>query len=183
LLLFRARPLFITADPRLTTAAVAAIAASAAACIWLAASRQWHRLAPVGAASATVVLLSVQFGALAGIRPEPVERMAALVAEHRRAGEPVGAYQVFVRNLVFYTRVKQTELFDEGFALDFLKSPGRVLLVVRASDLPRLETVSMVKTRQLGEVQYLDPANVRLRTLISPLLEQDVERVLLVTNK
>jgi 4-amino-4-deoxy-L-arabinose transferase-like glycosyltransferase len=182
-LLFRARLLFITADPRLTIVGVAAIAASAVAFIWLATSRQWHRLAPIGTTCATVVLLSLQFGALAGLRPEPVEQMAALVAEHRRAGEPVGAYQVFVRNLVFYTRVKQTELFNEGFALDFIKSPDRVLLVIRASDLPRLETVSRVKTRPLGEVQYLDPANIRPRTLISPLPAQDVERVLLVTNR
>jgi len=32
-------------------------------------------------------------------------------------------------------------------------------------------------------VQYLNTANVRLRTLISPLPEQDLERVLLVANK
>jgi hypothetical protein len=182
-LLFRARPLFITAYPGLTIASVAAIAASAAAYLWLAVSRQWQRLAPVGAACAAVVWVSIQFGALAGVRPEPVEQMAALVAGHRSAGEPVGTYQVFGRSLVFYTRVKQAELFDEGVALDFLTSPGRVLLVVRASDLPRLETLSRVKTKLLGEVRYLDPANVRLRTLISPLPEQDVERVLLVANK
>ena len=182
-LLFRARPLFITAYPELTTAAIAAIAASAVATVWLAVSRQWHHLAPVTAACAAAVWLAVQFGALAGMRPEPVEQMAGLVAKHRTAGEPVGTYQVFVRNLVFYTRVKQVELFDEGVALDFLEQPERVLLVVRASDLPRLETVSRLKTTVLGEVRYLDPANIRLRTLISPLPKQDVERVLLLTNR
>ena len=182
-LLVRARPLFLTAHPSLTSLGIAGIAAAAAAFAWLALARRWRMLAPVGAACAAVVLLSVQFGALAGLRPEPVEQMAALVAQHRTAAEPVGAYDVLVRNLVFYTRVRQVDLFDEGRALDFLKSPERVLLVVRAPDLPRLETVSGVKTRQLGEVRYLDTANVRLRTLISPLPGQDVERVLLVTNR
>ncbi len=182
-LLYRARPLFITAHPSLMAAGIAGIAASALACVWLAVSRQWRWLPPAGAAGAAVVLLAVQFGALAGLRPEPVEQMAALVAEHRTAGEAVGTYQVFARNLIFYTRFTQAELFDEGVALDFLTSPERVLLVVRASDLPRLETLSRVKTRLLGEVRYLDPANIRLRTLISPLPEQDVERVLLVSNK
>lgn len=182
-LLVRARPLFITAHPWLTSLGIAGLAASAAAFAWLAHTRRWHALAPLGAACAAVVLLSVQFGALAGVRPEPVEQMAALLLQHRTAAEPVGAYDVLVRNLVFYTRIRQVDLFDEGLALDFLQSSERVLLVVRAADLPRLETVSGVKTRPLGEVRYLDTANVRLRTLISPLPEQDVERVLLVTNK
>lgn len=182
-LLIRARPLFITVHPWLTVAGVGAIAASMIAFVWVAVSRRWHQLPPIGAACAAVVLLSVQFGALAGMRPEPVEQMAALLAQHRMAAEPVGAYQVLVRNLVFYTRSKQVELFDENGALDFLKRPERVLLVVRASDLPRLETVSGRKTQTLGEVRYLDTANVRLRTLISPLPQQDVERVLLVANK
>lgn len=183
ILLLRARPLFITADPRLTSLGIACIGVSALSFAWLAVARRWRMLGPLGAACAVVVLLSVQFGALAGMRPEPVERMAALIAQHRTGSEPVGAYDVFVRNLVFYTRVKQVDLFDEGLALDFLKSPERVLLVVRAADLPRLETVSGVRTRPLGEVRYLNTANVRLRTLISPLPEQDVEHVLLVTNK
>jgi 4-amino-4-deoxy-L-arabinose transferase-like glycosyltransferase len=182
-LVFRARPLFITAYPALTTTAVGLIGGAALAFGWLGVSRQWHRLAPLGAVCATAILLSIQFGALAGLRPEPVEQMAALIARHRAAGEPVGAYQVLVRNLVFYTRFRQVDLFDEGVALDFLASPERVLLVVRASDLPRLETVSGIRTKVLGEVRYLDTANVRLRTLLSPLPEQDVERVVLVTNR
>jgi len=182
-LLYRARPLFITAYPAMSVAAVACIGAGAAVLVWIAASRQWRRLAPVAAACAALVLLAVQFGALAGVRPEPVEQMAALVAQHRRAGEPVGAYNVFVRNLVFYTRFRQADLFDEGVALDFLKSPQRVLLVVRESDLPRLETISGIHTTRLGDVRYLDTANIRLRTLISPLPAQDVERVLLVANR
>jgi len=182
-LLVRARPLFIAAHPWLTSVGIAAVAAAAGAFVWIAVSRHWRRLPGVGVACAAVVLLSVQFGALAGVRPEPVEQMAALVATHRTAGEPVGAYQVLVRNLVFYTRVQQAELFDESVALDFLRSSDRVLLVVRAVDLPRLEAVSGMTTRRLGEIRYLDTANIRLRTLIAPLPEQDVERVLLVANR
>ena len=182
-LLVRARPLFVTVHPWLMSAGVAVVAAAAAAFVWLAATRRWQRLPVVATICAALVLLSVQFGALAGMRPEPVEQMAAIVARHRTPGEAVGVYQVFVRNLVFYTRFKQVDLSDEGLALDFLKSPGRVLLVVRAVDLPRLETVSGVKTQSLGEVRYLNPANVRLRTLISPLPAQDVEVVLLVANR
>jgi 4-amino-4-deoxy-L-arabinose transferase-like glycosyltransferase len=183
ILLYRARPLFITAYPTLTSIGVALIAACASVLAWIGASRQWHRLPAMATMCAAVLLLSMQFGALAGMRPEPVEQMAALVRAHRTSDEPVGTYQVFVRNLVFYTRFKQVELFDEGLALDFLKSPGRVLLVVRATDLQRLGAISGVTVRALGQVQYLDTANVRLRTLVSPIPGQDLETVLLVTNR
>lgn len=183
ILLYRATPLLITAYPALTSIGVALIAASGLALAGIAASRRWRRL-PVGATiCAAVLLLSMEFGALAGVRAEAVEQMAALVRTHRTAAEPVGAYQVFVRNLVFYTRFKQVDLFNEGLALDFLKSPERVLLVVRTADLPRLEAISGVTARPLGEVLYLNTANLRLRMLVSPIPEQDLETVLLVTNR
>ena len=182
-LLLRAEPLFMTAYPLVTYAGIALITASAMALAWLAVSQRWQVLPTVATVCAAVLLLSVQFGALAGVRPEPVERMAGFVREHRAAGEPVGTYQVFVRNLVFYTRFKQVDLFDEARALDFLASPQRVLLVVRAVDLPRLEVISGVATKRLAGVHYLNTANIRLRTLIAPIPAQDLETVLLVANK
>ena len=182
-LLWRARPLFLTVAPAMTSAAAAAIVASGLALAFVAATRRWRALPMTMAASAVVLLLSVQFGALAGIRPEPVERMAALVLANRPFGDPVGSYRVFVRNLVFYARFRQVELFDEARAVEFLKSPYRVLLVVGAADLPRLESLTGVKTTTIGSVDYLDTASIRLGTLLWPNPAEDVERVLLVTNR
>ena len=182
--LYRARPLFITtAYHWLAGPALAVLLLCVAALIWLAVSRRWPQLPAVVSVCAAGLLLTVQFGALAGVRPEPVEQMAALIRANRTTTEPVGEYQVFVRNLVFYLEFKQVELFDEARALDFLKSPGRVLLVVRAEDLPRLESISGVTTRKLGEVLYLNAANIRLGPLLSPIPQQDLETVFLVTNK
>ena len=183
ILLYRARPILIASYPLLTSIGIALLAVSAVALAWIAASRRWRRLPATATICAAVLLLSMQFGGLAGVRPEPVERMADLVRANRASGEPVGTYRVFVRNLAFYTRFKQVDLFSEGLALDFLQSPDRVLLVVRATDLPRLEAISGVTARTLGEVQYLNTANVRLRTLIAPIPAQDLETVLLVTNR
>jgi 4-amino-4-deoxy-L-arabinose transferase-like glycosyltransferase len=183
ILLTRASPLFIMASPLLTYGGIALISASALVLAWLAATGRWRLLPTTMASCATVLLLSVQFGALAGAGTEPVERVAELIRMHRQSEEPIGAYQVLERNLGFYTRVKQVDLIDEGRALDFLKSPERVLLVVRDTDLSRLESIGGITAKRLGEVQYLNTANVRLRTLISPLPEQDLERVLLVTNR
>ena len=183
ILLYRARPILIASHPLLTSIGIMLFAASAVALAWIAASRQWHRLPGTATICAAVLLLSMQFGALSGTRPEPVEQMAGLVRASRASGEPVGTYRVFVRNLVFYTRVGQMDLFSEGRALDFLQSSDRVLLVVRAADLPRLEAISGVTTRTLGQVRHLDTANVRLRTLLAPSPAQDLETVLLVTNR
>jgi 4-amino-4-deoxy-L-arabinose transferase-like glycosyltransferase len=183
LLLWRARPLFISAYPLLSLTAVAAIGGAGVLFAALAAARRWHLLPAVGSGCAVALLLSVQFGALAGIRPEPVEQMAALVAAQRRGGERVGEYQVFVRNLVFYAGFAQEELYDEERALGFVKSSERVLLVISEADLPRLESVAGVALKRLGEVRYLNTANLKFRTLVWPLPDQDLETVLLVTNR
>jgi 4-amino-4-deoxy-L-arabinose transferase-like glycosyltransferase len=182
-LLVRAQPLFINAHPALTWIAVGGVGAAAVALAWVAATRRWIDLPPVMTACSVVLLLAVQFGGLSGGRPEPVETMAALIRAHRTGGEAVGQYQVFVRNLVFYTGFRQTSLFDESRALDFIRSPERVLLVVRPNDLQRLETIAGVATRTLGEVRYLNTANIRLRTLLAPIPAEDLETVLLVANR
>ena len=182
-LLYRAQPLFIAAYPLLTVLGIGAIGGSALAMAWLAATRTWRLLPAVATTCAATLLLTVQFGALAGIRPEPVDELAALVNQHRSGDTPVGTYQVFARSLGFYTHAAQRDLFSEALALDFLTSPDRVLLVVRAADLQRLESLSGVTARRLGQVRYLNPANIRLRALLAPIPEQDVETVLLVSNR
>jgi 4-amino-4-deoxy-L-arabinose transferase-like glycosyltransferase len=169
--------------PTVSWLAIALIAGATLALAYVPASRRWHLLPGHLAVCAAALMLAVQFGALAGVRPEPVEQMAALVRSHRIAGGPVGTYEVFVRNLVFYTRFKTLDLFNEEQALGFIKSPARSLLVVRAADLPRLEAIAGTTTRRLGEVRYLNTANIRLRTLLAPIPEQDVETVVLVSNR
>jgi 4-amino-4-deoxy-L-arabinose transferase-like glycosyltransferase len=182
-LLWRARPLFIAALPVLSAAAVIALFAAACALAAIAVTKRWHHLPATGAVCGAVLVLCVQFGALSGIRPEPVEDMATLVATHRTQNERVGEYQVFVRNLVFYARFKQEELYDEGRALDFVKSNERVLMLVRAGDLPRIESVAGTSLTRLGEIRYLNTTNLKLRMLLWPMPEQDLETVLLVTNR
>ena len=98
------------------------------------------------------------------------------------ASEPVGPYRVFVRNLVFYSRLRQDNLFDEASAIRFLELSERVLLVVRPSDLTLLEHRAGVTTRELARVTYLNTANLRLRSLLQPA-EDLLETVVLVTNR
>ncbi|MGH9346679.1 MAG: ArnT family glycosyltransferase [Vicinamibacterales bacterium] len=183
LLLVRARELFVPAIPAMTWIAAGALIACAAALATLAHGRRLERLPIVLPVCAAVTFTAVQFGALSGRRPEPVEEMAALVRTHRGGGEAIGAYHEFVRNLVFYTGAPQQDLFTDERAVTFMRSPGRVLMVVRDTDLPRLETASGVTMTRLGAVRYFNTANVKLRVLLVPDPGRDVERVLLVTNR
>ena len=127
--------------------------------------------------------LAVQFGGLAGRRPEPVEEMAALVIANRLSSEPVAEYRAFVRNLVFYTRFPHVEIFDDQPAIDFMKSPQRVLLVIPAGELDRLRQVSGVAMRTIAGVRYVNTANLKIGTLLRPDPAAHVETVLLVTNR
>jgi hypothetical protein len=58
-----------------------------------------------------------------------------------------------------------------------------VLCVITKDDLARLAGEHALKTRTLAEVQYFNPAGVRLRTLLWPDPSRDLETVLLVTNQ
>jgi 4-amino-4-deoxy-L-arabinose transferase-like glycosyltransferase len=183
LILVRARELFLTAIPQLTWAAAGTLIATGAFLFVIARSSRWHRLPAVLPVIAALILLAIQFGALAGHRPEAVEQMAALVRTHRIGEEAVGVHHVFVRNLIFYTHAKQQDLFSDERATAFMRSPERVLMVVRDADLERLQGVAGVRMTTLGEVRYFNTANIKFRSLLLPDLERDVQRVLLVTNR
>jgi 4-amino-4-deoxy-L-arabinose transferase-like glycosyltransferase len=183
LLLGRAQPALVVAYPSLTWAAVCVVAAAAAGLARIAVAGAWPRLPMMMAGAAAALVLALQFGALAGRRPEPVEEMAALISANRLAGEPVGEYNAFVRNLVFYTRFRHVALVAEQPAIDFIKSAERVLLVVAADDLDRLQARSGVTMRTIASVRYLNTANLKIGTLLRPDPEQSLETVLLATNR
>jgi len=182
-LVYRARVLFISAYPELTWAGIVLVSISAIVLAATAASRAWRRLPAAMAISATVLLLTVEFGAFAGKRPEAVEEIAAMIHANRRGGEPIGEYETFVRNLPFYTHLRQMEIYDDAGAMSFLESDQRVFLVLHQPDLERLKTISDLPLKILGKVTYWNTAAVRLRTLIAPLPGEDLDTVVLVSNR
>jgi 4-amino-4-deoxy-L-arabinose transferase len=177
----RMEPLFISAYPRATWIGVclgcAAIATAGVAATW-----SWRFLPLVSSAAGALVLVAVWFGALAGIRPEPVEQMATLIASQRSAGEPIGVLDVFTRNLVFYTGSPQMQLYGVEQAGMFLQSPERVLLVLRSTDLPAVAAASGTAPKTIGQIRYLNTANIRVRTLLRPD-PTEIEMISLVTNR
>ncbi len=181
-LLVRLRSLFEPA-PIVLWSAVAATGACAVGLAWIAATRRWRALPIALTLSATVLLMSIQRVALTGPRPAAVERMAVLVRAHRIADEPVASYRVLVRNLVFYTTLPQVELFDDAQARAFLASPDRVLLIVRPDDLARVVDGLGRVPRTLAQIDYVNTADIRLRTILAPDPALIRETVLLVSNR
>ena len=182
-LVYRARVLFLSAYPAVTWTGIIVVSVAAVALAMTAAFRAWRRLPAVMAIAAAALLLTVQFGAFAGKRPEAVEEIAAMIHANRLGGEPIGEYETFVRNLPFYTHLRQVPIADDTAAINFLKSDQRVFLVLHQDDLERLKAISNVPLKTIGTVTYWNTAAVRLRTLLAPLAEQDLDTVVLVSNR
>jgi 4-amino-4-deoxy-L-arabinose transferase-like glycosyltransferase len=182
-LFIRMGPLLVSAYPAARWIAPLLALCGAVGFAWIAAAGAWRRLPAVGAIAATLLLLAVQFGALAGRRPEAVEEMAMLVRAQRTGNETIGVYGAFARNLGFYTGTARTEIFGPDQARDFLGSPERVLLILRSDDVKAVEAVTGTPVHVLGRVEYWNTANVRLRTLLRPDPAEEIETIALISNR
>jgi hypothetical protein len=182
-LFYRDRMLFVSAYPVFTWIGIALVACAAGVLALTAIGSSWRWIAlamPVGSA---LLLLTLQFGAFAGKRPEAVEQIAALIHANRFGGESVGEYETFVRNLPFYTRLKQVPVADDASAMAFLNSADRVFLVLNRRDYERLKMLAGRPLTFIGEVTYWNTAGVRLRTLLAPVPEEDLDTVVLISNR
>jgi 4-amino-4-deoxy-L-arabinose transferase-like glycosyltransferase len=183
MLFYRARILFVSAYPAVTSTGIGVVIVAALVLTVTAVRRSWNWLPVLMPVSAALLLLTLQFGAFAGKRPEAVERIAALIHANRFGGESIGEYETFVRNLPFYTRLKQVPVTDDAGALAFLNSTDRVFLVVNRRDYARLKTLVAQPLNVIGEVTYWNTAGVRLRTLLLPRPDEDLDTVMLISNR
>lgn len=182
-LLYRAQPLLINVQPVFTTIASYVIAIAGALVILISITNNW-RMAPVVIALAGAISLPViQYGALSSGGDDTVRQMARLVQQQRTGNEQVGTWGVFVRNLVFYSGVKTTDVIDDEQAKNFLNQADRALLVAPASEIDRLEREQGVKVNRIAELLYFNEAGVRVRTLLWPDRGRDLTRVVLVSNR
>ncbi|MBI2833089.1 MAG: glycosyltransferase family 39 protein [Acidobacteria bacterium] len=171
-------PLLVDADPRWIGPAIAIIGLSGFATIFAAAVSK-RALPFVTALCAAVTFVALQLTVFSGPGPEAVERMGDLVRVHRTAGEPVGSYGVFVRNLIFYTGVRQTDIWSDKRMIDFLQMPERVLCVVPKDAAERVPFPVVT----LGEVSYFNPVALKPRMLWRPDPERDLATALLIANR
>ena len=140
-------------------------------------------LVPALVAAASVLLSLGAYGiVLASPREAPVERMAALVRDARRAGEPYCRYRVFTRNLVFYVGAPAVTPFGLDAVRDFLRGPDRVLCVLLEPDAAALEAEGVPLDR-LGTVSYLDTGSLTFEALLDPDPERHLQQAVLVANR
>ena len=186
-LVYRARLLLVEWSPAVTLSVPAAIllAGGSIVALSLAATRHGVRARGIPglvAAAAAVMAVGAHLVVLASPGPAPVERVAAMLAAARVADEPYGRHRVFDRNLVYYAGTPHVELPVRQAARDFLRSPGRVLCVLRAEDAALLRGDGL-RLRRVGEVRYLNTGNLNLRTLLDPDPERYLQHVVLVANR
>ncbi len=182
-LLHRARPLLFVLTPSLALVCTGIITVAAGSVLMAAWSRRRWALPVTMAVASIATLLSLQYSVASAADLEPVQVMARKYTAVYQGGEPSATYRVFVRNLVFYTGVKQTDLVQPHEVVEFLNQPRRVLCVITRDDLAQLSAEHEFTARTLAEVQYFNPAGLRLRTLLWPDPSRDLETVLLVTNE
>jgi hypothetical protein len=182
-LLYRAQPLLINVQFAYTAIAAIVIALAGVVVIVTAVSKNWRSAPIVIALASAVTLPSLQYGALSSGGDDTVRQMARLVQENRTAGEPVGTMGVFVRNLVFYSGIRTTDVITDEQARDFLLQSDRALMVVPVETLDRLEHEQGLKVRRLAELSYFNEAGIRVRTLLGPDPSRDLTRVVLVANR
>lgn len=182
-LLYRAQPLLINVGSVYTTIASYAIAVMGAVVILTAITSGWRNAPIVIALAAVVTLPALQYGALAGGGDDTVQQMARLVQQNRGASEQVGTWGVFVRNLVFYSGIKTTDVIGDDQATNFLNQTDRALMVAPASEIDRLEREHGVKVHRIAELLYFNQAGIRVRTLLWPEPDRDLTRVVLVSNR
>jgi 4-amino-4-deoxy-L-arabinose transferase-like glycosyltransferase len=181
-LLHRARPLLFALSPSLGLVCTVIITVGAIA-VFIASwtPRRWAL--PVTLTCASVAtLLSLHYSVVSAADLEPVQRMARIYTTVHQGDEPSATYRVFVRNLIFYTGVQQVDLVEPEAVVAFMRQPERVLCVITRDDLDDIRRDHDIEVRTLGSVQYFNPAGVRLRTLLWPDPDEDLETVLLITN-
>lgn len=179
-LVYRARPLFLNVSEFNTVLAAAVIGLGGVAVLIVSFSGAWRSapglLAFVAAASFAVL----PYGVLAAAEDSTVVQMASRVTA-AQAGErmAIGTYGVFVRNLVFYTGLKHTDIIHDEHLAEWLKSNPRALLVLSSADADRLAASGMAMER-LAALPYFNEGAIKLRMLVWPNPATDLETVVLV---
>ncbi|MGE3276251.1 MAG: ArnT family glycosyltransferase [Vicinamibacterales bacterium] len=182
-LLYRASPLLVNVSPTATLVAASATAAAGALVLGAALLRRARAIPALLTIASAVMLVSLQYGALSGSGEDTVQQMARRVMAERQGGEMVGTYQAFVRNLVFYTGVRTTDVVNDDQFADFLASPTRVLAVVPAATLERFEQARGIRPRRLATLPYFNEGGIKVRTLLWPDPATDIQQVVLVSNR
>lgn len=178
-LLYRAQPLFLNLAPLNTLIVAGIVGVMGGAVLLISLTSAW-RSAPGLLAFATALAFSVlPYGILSDAEASTVVQMANRVRAEYRDGDAIGTYQVFVRNLVFYTGLKHTDIINDEHLEEWLGTHDRALVVLPGADADRLEGRGLAMQR-LAELPYFNDGAIRVRMLLWPDPATDLETAVLV---
>jgi 4-amino-4-deoxy-L-arabinose transferase-like glycosyltransferase len=180
ILLYRARSLFLNVSDTNTLVVSVLIGIAGFAVVVVGLSGAW-RSAPGLLAFATALSFAVlPYGVIAAADDSTVMQMALRVREaHARDQPAIGTYKVFVRNLVFYTGLKHTDIIHDEHLHDWLMRNPRALIVMSEADASRLEAGGL-QMQRLGALPYFNEGGIKLRTILWPDPDTDLDTVVLV---
>jgi 4-amino-4-deoxy-L-arabinose transferase-like glycosyltransferase len=178
-LIYRARSLFIDVSDTITLVAIVAIAAAGVLVVVVSLTRAWRAAPAVLALAAGITFAVLPYGILAMPRDSAVWRMAQMVRAANRDAQLVGTYRVFVRNLIFYTGLKQADVINDDHLMAFAADNPGALVLLPIEDVERLERERGLRFERLGQLRYLDEGQIKVGTLLEPNPAQDLKTVVL----
>jgi 4-amino-4-deoxy-L-arabinose transferase-like glycosyltransferase len=178
-LTYRAHALFLNV-PAVNTLVVSIIVTLCGAAVVVTSFTGAWRSAPgMLAFAAAISFAALPYGTVAADENAPVVQMAERVRAAYQPGDAIGTYKVFVRNLVFYSHLKHTDIIHDEHLKDWLAQHQRVLVVMTAGDATRLEGAGL-NLQRLVELAYFNDGAIRPRMLLWPDPSTDLDRVVLV---
>ena len=177
-LIFRIQTLFVDVADGLTLTASATIALVGLLVVACSVSSAW-RAAPVLLAGAAALVFAVlPWGVLSSPRDSAVSHIATMLRDVNADSRPVATYGVLVRNLVFYSRIKQTDLIDDDHLAAFVAQNPTALIVLSGDELVRLTRERGIKLEPLVQYRYFDEGQIKVGTLVRPNAD-DLQTVVL----
>jgi 4-amino-4-deoxy-L-arabinose transferase-like glycosyltransferase len=178
--LYRAQPLFNDVSDQLTLTVAVLIGVISLAPIVVSFTSAWRWGPVLVALSAALMFALLPFGVLAAPGDSAVQQVAHNVRAHHREGDSLATYGVFVRNLVFYTGLQQTDLINDEHLASWLPANRGALIVMPEDTLLRLEREHELTFARLAELRYFDEGVIKLRTILWPDAATDLQTVWLV---
>jgi 4-amino-4-deoxy-L-arabinose transferase-like glycosyltransferase len=179
-LLYRARPLFLNVSEFNTLLVAGNIGFAGLAVAIVSLTGAWRSAPGLLAFAAAVSFAVLPYGVLAAAADSTVVQMAERVKQaHGGQFTALGTYRVFVRNLVFYSGLKHTDIIHDEHLHDWLSRHSQALLVMTSSEADRLEAGGLQMNR-LAALPYFNEGGIRLRMLLWPEPATDLETVVLV---
>jgi 4-amino-4-deoxy-L-arabinose transferase-like glycosyltransferase len=178
-LIYRVRTLFVDVGDVLTLGASLVIGVAGALVVIVSVTSAW-RAAPVVLALASAMTFAVlPYGVLSAPRDSSAWRMAHMVKSANHDGGPVGSFGVLVRNMIFYSGIRQIDLVNDEHLTQFAAASPNALVVLALADLERLEASGALRFERIGQLRYFDEGQIKVGTLLRPSADEDLRTIVL----